>query len=173
AVLRAKIGLVPQKSILFSGTIADNIRYGNRHASDDEVYHAARVAQALDFISELEDGFDAVIDQGGTNLSGGQKQRLAIARAVVRKPSIYIFDDSFSALDYETDLKLRQALRSETKNKVVIIVAQRISTIKHADQIIVLDKGKMVGKGTHEQLMETCEVYREIAASQMGEVETG
>lgn len=169
AVLRAKIGLVPQKSILFSGTIADNIRYGNRHASDDEVYHAARVAQALDFISELEDGFDAVIDQGGTNLSGGQKQRLTIARAVVRKPSIYIFDDTFSALDFKTEAKLRAALAEETTSATVIIVAQRVSTIMHADRILVLHEGRLDGVGTHEQLLRTSEVYREIVASQMTE----
>lgn len=173
ASLRNAIGYVPQKALLFSGTVSDNLRYGNEAASMEDLVHAATIAQAHEFVSALPNGYETPIEQGGANLSGGQKQRLAIARAVVRKPSIYIFDDSFSALDYETDLKLRQALRKETKNKVVIIVAQRISTIKHADQIIVLDKGKMVGKGTHEQLMETCEVYREIAASQMGEVETG
>lgn len=169
ATLRAKIGYVPQKTILFSGTIADNIRYGNQSATHEEVEHAAQVAQAIDFISELEDGFDSVLDQGGTNLSGGQKQRLAIARALVRKPSIYIFDDTFSALDFKTDAKLRAALAAETAGSTVIIVAQRVSTIMHADRIIVLHEGRMVGMGTHQQLLRSCPVYREIVASQLAE----
>jgi ATP-binding cassette, subfamily B, multidrug efflux pump len=167
AELRAKIGLVPQTAVLFSGTVADNIRFGNEGATDDEVRHAAEVAQAMEFISEMGDGFDATIAQGGTNLSGGQKQRLSIARALVRRPEVYIFDDSFSALDYTTDAKLRAALRSETTNATVLIVAQRVSTIIGADQILVLDEGRLVGTGTHRELMETNDVYREIVLSQV------
>ncbi len=167
AELRAKIGLVPQTAVLFSGTVADNIRFGNEGATDDEVRHAAEVAQAMEFISEMGDGFDATIAQGGTNLSGGQKQRLSIARALVRRPEVYIFDDSFSALDYTTDAKLRAALRSETTNATVLIVAQRVSTIIGADQILVLDEGRLIGTGTHRELMETNDVYREIVLSQV------
>ncbi|HEX6123367.1 MAG TPA: ABC transporter ATP-binding protein [Ktedonobacterales bacterium] len=165
--LRAKIGLVPQTAVIFSGTVAENIRYGNEHASDDEVRHAADVAQASEFIQDLDDGINSVIAQGGTNLSGGQKQRLSIARALVRRPEIYIFDDSFSALDYATDAKLRAALRQETTNATVLIVAQRVSTIMDADQILVLDEGRMVDIGTHRELMERSEVYREIVLSQL------
>jgi ATP-binding cassette subfamily B protein len=165
--LRAKIGLVPQTAVIFSGTIADNIRYGNEHATDGEVRHAAEVAQATEFIQDLGDGLDSVIAQGGTNLSGGQKQRLSIARALVRRPEVYIFDDSFSALDYATDAKLRAALRQETTNSTVLIVAQRVSTIIDADQILVLDEGRMVDIGTHRELMERSEVYREIVLSQL------
>jgi ATP-binding cassette subfamily B multidrug efflux pump len=165
--LRAKIGFVPQKAVLFSGTIAQNIRYGKEDASDEEVQHAAQVAQATEFISEMPDGFDAVIAQGGTNVSGGQKQRLSIARALVRKPEIYVFDDSFSALDFKTDAKLRAALKKETLEATVLIVSQRVSTVMDADQIIVLDEGRMVGLGSHRELMETCEVYREIVSSQL------
>jgi len=169
--LRAKIGLVPQKSVLFTGTISENIRFGKDDASDNEVLHAAKTAQAIEFISKMPDGFASVIAQGGNNLSGGQKQRLAIARALVRKPDIYIFDDSFSALDFKTDAKLRQMLKEETKNSTVLIVAQRISTIMDADQIIVLDQGEIVGIGKHKDLLNTCEVYREIVSSQLSEEE--
>jgi ATP-binding cassette subfamily B multidrug efflux pump len=169
AELRKKIGYVPQKSVLFSGTIAENIRFGKEDATDAEIRHAAAIAQAAGFIEEKEKGYDSEISQGGTNVSGGQKQRLAIARALVRKPGIYLFDDSFSALDLKTDAKLRYALKSETSDATVIIVAQRVSTVMGADQIIVLDGGKMAGCGTHKQLLQTCDVYREIVASQLGE----
>ena len=165
--LRAKIGLVPQQAVLFSGTVAENIRYGDESASTDDVQHAADVAQASEFIADMPDGLDSVIAQGGTNLSGGQKQRMAIARALVRKPEIYIFDDSFSALDYTTDAKLRAALKRETTDATVLIVAQRVSSILSADQILVLDEGRLVGTGTHRQLMDTNPVYREIVLSQL------
>lgn len=169
--LRAKIGYVPQKAVLFTGTIADNIRYGKEDATDEEIRHAAEVAQASDFISEMKDGYESVISQGGTNVSGGQKQRLSIARALVRKPEIYIFDDSFSALDFKTDAKLRRALKGETAEATVLIVAQRVSTVMDADRIIVLDEGEVTGIGTHKELMSTCEVYREIVSSQLSEEE--
>ncbi|MEH7375519.1 ABC transporter ATP-binding protein [Neobacillus drentensis] len=169
--LREKIGFVPQQSVLFTGTIAENIRYGKENASKEEVDHAAEIAQAKEFISNMPEGFDAVISQGGTNVSGGQKQRLSIARALVRKPEIYIFDDSFSALDFKTDAKLRAALKGETGNSTVLIVAQRVSTIINADQIIVLDNGEITGIGTHKDLMESSEVYREIVMSQLSEEE--
>jgi ATP-binding cassette subfamily B protein len=165
--LRAKIGFVPQKAVLFSGTIDDNIRYGKEDASEDEVVSAAAVAQATEFISGMNDGFSSVIAQGGTNVSGGQKQRLSIARALVRKPEIYVFDDSFSALDFKTDAKLRKALKSEIVDATAFIVAQRVSTVMDADQIIVLDDGHIAGIGAHRELMETCEVYREIVFSQL------
>ncbi len=165
--LRAKIGLVPQTAVIFSGTVAENIRYGNEDASDEDVRHAAEVSQATEFIEQLSDGIDSVIAQGGTNLSGGQKQRLSIARALVRRPEIYIFDDSFSALDYATDARLRTALRRETTNATVLIVAQRVSTIIDADQIVVLDEGHMVDIGMHRELMDRSEVYREIVLSQL------
>ena len=165
--LRAKIGFVPQTAVLFSGTAADNIRYGKEMASDDEVRHAAETAQASEFIQDMDDRYDAVIAQGGTNLSGGQKQRMAIARALVRRPEIYVFDDSFSALDYATDAKLRAALKQETGAATVFIVAQRVSTIMNADQILVLDEGRLVATGTHRELMETSAVYREIVLSQL------
>lgn len=165
--LRSKIGLVPQKAVLFSGTIAENIRYGKEDATEIELRHAADVAQASEFITEMEDGFDSVIAQGGTNVSGGQKQRLSIARALVRRPEIYIFDDSFSALDFKTDAKLRQALKKEIEDATVFIVAQRVSTVMDSDQIIVLDEGHVAGIGKHRELMETCEVYREIVSSQL------
>ncbi len=165
--LRAKIGFVPQKAVLFSGTINENIRYGKSDASELEIRHAADVAQATEFISEMADGFDSSIAQGGTNVSGGQKQRLSIARALVRRPEIYIFDDSFSALDFKTDAKLRAALRKETLDATVLIVAQRVSTVMDADQIIVLDEGRIVGIGTHRELMGSSEVYREIVSSQL------
>ena len=165
--LRAKIGFVPQRAVLFSGTIAENIRYGKADASDEEIRHAAEVAQASEFIDAMPLGIDSVIAQGGTNISGGQKQRLSIARALVRKPEIYVFDDTFSALDYTTDANLRAALKPETAGATVVIVAQRVSTIMDADQILVLDEGKLVGIGTHHELMESNEVYREIVLSQL------
>lgn len=166
AALREKIGLVPQKPILFSGTIGDNIRFGRQDAADHEVDHAAAVAQGTEFITQLDDGFDALVTQGGTNLSGGQRQRLTIARALLRRPAIYIFDDNFSALDLRTEAKLRHLLRDETRAATVIMVAQRVSTIKDADQILVLDEGRLVGRGTHAQLLADSPVYREIVASQ-------
>lgn len=169
--LRAKIGFVPQNIIIFSGTIAENIRYGKKDATLEEIKHAADIAQATEFIMEMEGGFDHFISAGGTNVSGGQKQRLSIARALVRKPEIYIFDDSFSALDFKTDAKLRAALRQEVKNSTVIIIAQRVSTIMNADKIIVLDEGKIVGIGKHKELLKTCDVYREIVYSQLSEEE--
>ena len=165
--LRAKIGLVPQKAVLFSGSVAENIRYGKADASDEGVRHAADVAQASEFITAMADGFDAMISQGGTNVSGGQKQRLSIARALVRRPEIYVFDDSFSALDFKTDAKLRRALKPEIVDSTVFIVAQRVSTVMDADQIIVLDEGKMAVIGTHHELMQSCSVYREIVSSQL------
>lgn len=165
--LRRKIGLVPQKAVLFTGTIADNIRFGKNDASEEEVRHAAEVAQASEFIQALPEGFQAKVSQGGTNLSGGQKQRLSIARALVRKADIYLFDDSFSALDFKTDQRLRAALRQETDHATVIIVAQRVNTIMDADQIIVLDEGRIAGIGNHRTLMQSCEVYREIVQSQL------
>jgi ATP-binding cassette subfamily B multidrug efflux pump len=170
--LRAKIGYVPQKASLFSGTVADNIRFGKESASLDEIVHAAEVAQAEEFISEMKDGFETLISQGGTNLSGGQKQRLSIARALVRKPNIYVFDDSFSALDFKTDAKLRAALRAETAEAALLIVAQRVSTIMQADRIIVLDNGQIAGIGSHRELMRSCVVYREIVSSQLSEEES-
>jgi ATP-binding cassette subfamily B protein len=169
--LRAKIGFVPQSPVIFSGTIADNIRYGKADATNEEILQAAEVAQAREFIAAMNNGFDAHISQGGTNLSGGQKQRLSIARALVRKPEIYILDDSFSALDFKTDARLRSALSQETSSSTVIIVAQRVSTIMNADQIIVLDEGRIVGIGRHKELMHTSEVYREIVLSQLSEEE--
>lgn len=169
--LRRRIGLVPQKSVLFTGSVADNIRFGKEDASDDEVTRAAQVAQAMEFISGMDGGMDSPIAQGGTNVSGGQKQRLAIARALVRKPAILIFDDSFSALDYRTDAALRAALRADTQHATVLIIAQRVATVMDADRIIVLDEGRVVGNGTHKQLMETSEVYREIVLSQLSEEE--
>lgn len=165
--LRSKIGFVPQKAVLFSGSIRDNIRYGKEDASEDEIRHAAEVAQASEFISGMKDGFDSVIAQGGTNVSGGQKQRLSIARALVRQPEVYIFDDSFSALDFKTDARLRAALKKETQESTVLIVAQRVSTVMDADRIIVLEDGHIAGIGTHRELMETSEVYREIVSSQL------
>lgn len=169
--LRAKIGLVPQKAVLFTGTIADNIRYGNQDASVDEIRQAAGAAQAMEFITGMNDGFDSFIEQGGNNVSGGQKQRLSIARALVRRPEIYIFDDSFSALDFKTDARLRAALKKETVNSTVLIIAQRVATVMDADRIIVLDDGEMVGMGTHQELMNNCSVYREIVYSQLSEEE--
>ncbi|WP_088227999.1 ABC transporter ATP-binding protein [Desulfosporosinus sp. FKB] len=169
--LRAKIGFVPQKSVLFSGTIADNILYGKEYASREEVKHAAQVAQAADFVAGMEEGFDHIIAQGGTNVSGGQKQRLSIARALIKRPEIYIFDDSFSALDFKTDAKLRAALKQEVLEATVFIIAQRVATVMDADRIIVLDDGQIAGIGTHQELLTTCEVYHEIVASQLSEGE--
>lgn len=169
--LRAKIGFVPQKAVLFTGSVAANIRYGKEKAPEDEVRHAAEVAQAADFISEMKDGFDSVIAQGGSNVSGGQKQRLAIARALVKRPEIYVFDDSFSALDFKTDAKLREALKNETADSTVLIVAQRVNTVMNADRIIVLEEGRIAGIGKHRELLETCDVYHEIVSSQLSEEE--
>ena len=169
--LRGKLGFVSQKAVLFNDTIAGNIRYGRQQATDDEVAHAAETAQAREFILAMPDGFQSTIAQGGANLSGGQKQRLAIARALVRKPEIYIFDDTFSALDFRTDAQLRAALRKETADATVIIVAQRVNTVMDADRIIVLDDGRVVGAGTHRELIRTCDVYREIVLSQLSEEE--
>lgn len=171
--LRGKIGYIPQKGVLFSGTIESNIKYGQPNATKKVVKKAAQIAQASEFIDKLEEGYKAPIAQEGTNVSGGQKQRVSIARAIVRNPEIYIFDDSFSALDFKTDAKLRKELKSVTKNSIVIVVAQRIGTILDAEQIIVLDEGKIVGIGKHEQLMKTCEIYKEIALSQLSRKELG
>ncbi len=167
--VRERIGYVPQSALLFSGSIRENLRYGRPDATEDELRHAAESAQAAPFIEELEDGYDAFIAQGGANLSGGQKQRLTIARALVRRPSIYLFDDNFSALDFKTDAKVRMALERETSDATVIIVAQRVSTIMDADQIIVLDSGRVAGIGTHRELLANCTIYREIVASQLSE----
>ena len=169
--LRDTIGFVPQKGVLFSGTVASNLRFGNKDASDEEIQRAASIAQASEFILEKEDTYDSEIAQGGTNVSGGQKQRLSIARAIAKNPSIYIFDDSFSALDLRTDASLRKSLHQEVQSSTMIIVAQRISTILHAEQIIVIDEGQIVGKGTHEELLRSCEVYQQIAQSQLSAAE--
>lgn len=169
--LRDKIGYVPQTGVLFSGTIASNLRYGKEDANEKEIQEALDIAQASEFVSKLEKGTESPISQGGTNVSGGQKQRLSIARAVIKKPEIYIFDDSFSALDFKTDAALRKALRTKTKGSTMLIVAQRISTIMNADRIVVLDDGKVVGTGTHQELLKSCEVYREIALSQLSKEE--
>lgn len=169
--LRERIGYVPQKGVLFSGTIDSNIRYGKEDATKEEVNRAAEIAQAQEFIGQKEKGMESEIAQGGTNVSGGQKQRLSIARAIAKNPEIYIFDDSFSALDYKTDVVLRRALKKETKDATTLIVAQRISTILHADKILVLDEGKIVGEGTHKELLKTCEIYQQIAMSQLSKEE--
>lgn len=169
--LRSKIGFVPQKALLFTGSIADNIRFGKQDASLEEIEHAARVAQATDFIERMPDRYDSVIEQGGSNVSGGQKQRLSIARALVRKPDLYVFDDSFSALDFKTDAILRKALKEETRQATVLIVAQRVSTVMDADQIIVLEEGRVAGIGTHDELYATNDVYQEIVKSQLSEEE--
>ena len=169
--LRNRIGYVPQKALLFTGSISDNIRYGKKGATEEEIRAAADIAQATSFIENMEDGFDSYLSQDATNVSGGQKQRLSIARAVVRRPEIYIFDDSFSALDFKTDAALREALKPVTRESTVLIVAQRVSTVMNADRILVLDEGKIVGLGTHKELMKDCEVYREIVASQLREEE--
>ncbi|NUK59493.1 ABC transporter ATP-binding protein [Streptomyces lunaelactis] len=171
ALMARTVGLVPQKPYLFSGTVATNLRYGKPDASDEELWQALEVAQAADFVRELEAGLDAPIAQGGTNVSGGQRQRLAIARTLVQRPEIYLFDDSFSALDYATDAALRRALAQETSESTVVIVAQRVSTIRDADRIVVLDEGQVVGTGSHHELMESNETYREIVLSQLTEAE--
>ena len=169
--LREKIGFIPQKGLLFSGTIESNLKYGGDHIVDEDMIKASEIAQAMEFINSKEERFNTEIAQGGTNVSGGQKQRLAIARAIAKKPEVFIFDDSFSALDFKTDAKLRKAINTELKESTLLIVAQRISTIMNANQIIVLDEGKVVGKGTHKELMENCEVYQQIALSQLSKEE--
>jgi len=169
--LRSLIGFVPQKALLFSGTIRENIAFGKENATDEEIKEAAYIAQASDFIESMENKYDSIIEQGGVNLSGGQKQRISIARSIVRKPKIYIFDDSFSALDFKTDFNLRKALKEHVEDVTVFIVAQRIGTIMNADKIVVLQEGRIVGYGKHKELLKTCDVYREIALSQMDEEE--
>ena len=169
--LREQIGYVPQKGVLFSGSIASNLQYGKEDASYDEMVEAAETAQAMEFIQTKENGLDEEVSQGGTNVSGGQKQRLSIARALVKKARVYLFDDSFSALDFKTDQVLRKALKEKVGDSTIIIVAQRINTVLDADQIIVMDEGHMAGIGTHEELMRSCEVYKEIALSQLSEEE--
>ena len=169
--LREKIGFIPQKGLLFSGTIESNLKYGGDHISDEDMIKASEIAQAMEFINSKEEKFNTEIAQGGTNVSGGQKQRLAIARAIAKKPEVFIFDDSFSALDFKTDAKLRKAINTELKESTLLIVAQRISTIMNANQIIVLDEGKVVGRGTHKELMNSCEVYQQIALSQLSKEE--
>ncbi|HEY6494330.1 MAG TPA: ABC transporter ATP-binding protein, partial [Trebonia sp.] len=171
AQLSAAVGLVPQKPYLFSGTVATNLRYGNQQATDEALWRALEIAQARDFVERMPDGLDSRIAQGGTNVSGGQRQRLAIARALVHKPQIYLFDDSFSALDYATDARLRSALATQVADATMVIVAQRVATIRHADQILVLDAGRIVARGTHAELMESSETYREIVLSQLTEQE--
>jgi ATP-binding cassette subfamily B protein len=166
-LLWSRIGLVPQKPYLFSGTVASNLRYGKPDATDEELWAALATAQAKDFVSEMAEGLDAPIAQGGTNVSGGQRQRLAIARALVKRPELYIFDDSFSALDTATDQRLRRALTTDVVGATMLIVAQRVSTIVGADQIIVLEDGVVVGRGTHKELLETSETYAEIVSSQL------
>ena len=169
--LRSLLGFVPQKAVLFSGTIASNVKFAGEQVTDDKMIEAAKIAQAMEFIEQKEEKFDSPIAQGGTNVSGGQKQRLSIARAIARQPKVFLFDDSFSALDYRTDAVLRKALNEKISDATVIIVAQRISTILHADQIIVLEDGTIAGIGTHEELLADCETYREIARSQLSEEE--
>jgi ATP-binding cassette subfamily B protein len=167
--LWSTLGVVPQRAYLFKGTVAENLRFGNDAASDEELWHALEVAQAREFVEEMPGQLEAPIDQGGTNVSGGQRQRLAIARAIAKRPAAYLFDDCFSALDAGTDSRLRAALAAETKRATVVIVAQRVSTIMHADRIVVLDEGRIVGLGNHSELMASCEPYREIVESQLGE----
>jgi ATP-binding cassette subfamily B protein len=171
--LRSHIGMVPQKGILFSGTIESNLRYGNENASEEELIRAAEIAQAIEFINEKPNGLKEEIAQGGTNVSGGQQQRLCIARALVKNPDVLVFDDSFSALDFSTDRALRKALKENIGGRTFIIVAQRINTIMDADQIIVLDNGRVAGLGTHEELLRSCDIYKEIALSQLSEEELG
>ena len=171
--LRDKLGYVPQKGLLFSGDIASNIMFGNPEGGGQEMKEAAQIAQATEFIEAKPKKYESPISQGGSNVSGGQKQRLSIARAIAKRPEVFIFDDSFSALDFKTDVALRKALKKRTKESTVLIVAQRISTILHAEQILVLDEGRIVGKGTHEELLEHCEVYRQIAESQLSASELG
>lgn len=167
AQLREHLGVVPQKALLFDGTVATNLRYGKQDATEEEMWHALEVAQGKDFVSQMPNGLESSISQGGSNVSGGQRQRLAIARAIIRRPDVYIFDDSFSALDFKTDAKLRQALAKETKEAAVLIVAQRVTTVLNADRIVVLDEGRVAGIGTHKELMENCQVYKEIVLSQL------
>ena len=169
--LRSKIGYVPQKGVLFSGTIATNIGFGNDDLTKEQLEKASQISQSLEFINDKKDRFETPISQGGTNVSGGQKQRLSIARAIAINPEFYIFDDSFSALDYKTDSKLRASLAKETKDSTILIVAQRVSTVMNADQIIVLDKGKIVGIGSHKELMKTCDIYKQISLSQLSKEE--
>jgi ATP-binding cassette subfamily B protein len=166
-LLWSVIGLIPQKAYLFSGTVRSNLLHGKQDASDEELWHALEIAQAAEFVRDKPEGLDAPVAQGGTNLSGGQRQRLAIARAVVRRPEIYLFDDSFSALDLATDARLRAALRPVTRDATVLLVAQRVSTIRDADLILVLEDGVVVGRGTHHELLDTCPTYQEIVASQL------
>jgi ATP-binding cassette, subfamily B, multidrug efflux pump len=166
--LWSRLAVVPQTAYLFKGTVAQNLRFGKPDATDEELWRALEIAQGRDFITEMDGGLDAHIDQGGTNVSGGQRQRLAIARAIVKRPAIYLFDDCFSALDAGTDARLRAALRADTKEATVLIVAQRVSTIMHADRIIVLDEGRVEGIGTHNELLASSEPYREIVDSQLG-----
>ncbi len=166
-LLWSTLGLVPQKAWLFSGTVRSNLRYGKSDATDEEMWTALEVAQARDFVQAMPEGLDSPISQGGTNLSGGQRQRLAIARALIKRPEIYLFDDSFSALDLATDSRLRAALRPVTRDATLVIVAQRVSTIRDADLILVVEDGEVVGRGTHHELLETCETYREIVESQL------
>jgi ATP-binding cassette subfamily B protein len=165
--LRDRIGYIPQRGVLFSGTVESNLRYADENASAEDLSGSVEIAQAADFIAQMDEGMNSPISQGGTNVSGGQKQRLSIARALLKKPPIYIFDDALSALDFKTDAALRRALNLSVEKSTMLIVTQRVSTIRHAEQIIVLDEGDMVGKGTHEQLMQTCDTYREMIASQL------
>jgi ATP-binding cassette subfamily B protein len=165
--LWARLGLVPQRAFLFTGTVASNLRYGKPDATEAEMWEALEIAQARDFVEAMADGLEATIAQGGANLSGGQRQRLAIARAVIRRPEIYLFDDSFSALDLATDARLRAALAPVTRDATVVIVAQRVSTIRGADQILVVEDGEIVGRGTHASLLDDCQTYQEIVASQL------
>jgi len=166
-LLWSKLGLVPQRAFLFTGSIADNLRYGKEDATEDEIWQALEIAQARDFVEALPDRLESPVAQGGTNFSGGQRQRLAIARAVIRRPEIYLFDDSFSALDLATDARLRAALEPVTQDATVVIVAQRVSTIRHADQILVVEDGEVVGRGTHDDLLASCPTYQEIVESQL------
>ncbi|MEG1732313.1 MAG: ABC transporter ATP-binding protein, partial [Longicatena sp.] len=169
--LRSKLGIIPQKAMLFSGTIEDNIRFGKENASLQEIKEALKSAQGYDFVMEKEKQLQEEITEGATNVSGGQKQRLSIARALVRKPEIYVFDDSFSALDFKTDARLRKKLKEETKDAIVMVVAQRISSIMDADRIVVLNEGHVIGNGTHSELLKNCQIYHEIALSQLSEEE--
>jgi ATP-binding cassette subfamily B protein len=169
--LRNKIGLVPQKVYLFQGTIANNVRFGREDATEDDINEAIEIAQAKEFVDNLDEKIEAEVAQGGLNFSGGQKQRVSIARALVRKPEIYIFDDSFSALDFKTDAKLRMELKEKTKQSTVIIVAQRVATVMNSDNIIVLDQGRIAGQGKHKELLQSCEIYCEIVESQLSEEE--
>ena len=171
AALRNKIGYIPQKALLFTGTIKENMAFGKEDATEEDFLYAADVAQATEFISQKADGYAEMLSEGGANFSGGQKQRLAIARAIIRRPAIYVFDDSFSALDYKTDANLRARLKEETTESTVLIVAQRVSTIMNADKIVVLNEGNLVAMGTHKELLKTCDIYYDIASSQLSEEE--